>query len=464
MNAKHDKRTKQHKQAKRPSPSRPRARTWANTNVGRKPAVRKNKPAHDGWASRKPPSLTRQRVKEAQDFAKDENLLDRYIEIVQQRVAGEEQIIRACILVAAGRLVANPENDASFNLCLESASSAGKSFVIKSFAHTLPTSLRIQVGKASPTALGYLFRNDSEFTWDGKLLCLNDIPCSTLNSDTTKVFLSGEIEEQAITKDGQSSLEHLNGKPAVIMSTTNAGLRSENIRRVSIIKLDESEEQTGRILHRIAERKAGKASKTDDFELLQAFNVLLKRVPVVVPWIEKCEKYFEGASMRVRTDFGRFGDYIAASAAFHQYQRRKDSAGRIIANARDYSIARRVFRSLRVISETTYSLSGPAKDLMAELREGTPDVNTKIDGKPVVGFTQGALAALTNRDTSLVSRTLKWLFDKEFVVYTRKPNPFGPPTQVWQHNDRTVRYNLPTEFIQLFEDTHEFLGIVKQVK
>jgi hypothetical protein len=71
----------------------------------------------------------------------------------------------------------------------------------------------------------------------------------------------------------------------------------------------------------------------------------LRRVNVKIPFANVIYKHFPSNNLIMRTNFPRFLDYISASAALHQYQRKTDENDKnfIIAQGEDYDIARACF-------------------------------------------------------------------------------------------------------------------------
>ncbi len=70
----------------------------------------------------------------------------------------------------------------------------------------------------------------------------------------------------------------------------------------------------------------------------------LKRVNVRIPFAKKIaiflKENYNFESLRLRRDFSRLMDLIRCSATLHQYQREKNENRGILANEKDYEIAR----------------------------------------------------------------------------------------------------------------------------
>ena len=72
----------------------------------------------------------------------------------------------------------------------------------------------------------------------------------------------------------------------------------------------------------------------------------LKRVKVKIPFANLVDLYFPEQNIIMRTHYPRFLDFIKASCAFYQYQRKADEEGFLLAEGQDYDIARECFLKL----------------------------------------------------------------------------------------------------------------------
>ena len=124
--------------------------------------------------------------------------------------------------------------------------------------------------------------------------------------------------------------------PVVFMvTTTKAALNQENETRLLSIDIDDSEEQTRRVLDKVAEmvgRNAAKASM--DFEPWRDFQRWLALGPcaVDVPFAKELGRQIVSAKApRLRRDFSQILLAIKAHALLNQHRRKTDDRGQIIA-------------------------------------------------------------------------------------------------------------------------------------
>jgi len=276
---------------------------------------------------------------------KNPNLLNKITQEVQLKVVGEEEAIKAIFICSAGRLVEN-NHMASYNLLVNSLSGTGKDFVTTATTDLWGRDVCIKRTRISPAAFTYWHsaKIDPDWTWDGKILVLEDISETVLNSDVFKVMQSSGSIATIVVNNKAVDLE-IKGKPVLIITTAKSSPDLELIRRNSICQLNESTEQTKEILKQQA-RKAMEGIVDEPNQNLRKSLCLLERVKVVIPYAHKFIKHFPTGSVIMRTSFNRFIDFIKASAALHQFQRNKDKNENIIANGKDYNLAVEILNHL----------------------------------------------------------------------------------------------------------------------
>ena len=278
------------------------------------------------------------------NLLRDPNYLGEIIKEIQLKVVGETDSIKTIFLCSSGRLVIN-NHLASFNSLVNSRSGSGKDFVVSATTELWPTEVCIKRTRISPTAFTYWHDAtlDPDWTWDGKILVLEDISENVLNSDMFKVMQSsGSVATIVVNNKAKDLI--INGKPVIIITTAKASPDIELIRRNSICQLDESEKQTRDILREQA-LKAAQGIVNNPNPFIKESLKHLKRVKVKIPYAELFVDYFP-ADLIMRTAFNRFMDLIKSSAALHQFQRETDNDGFLLANGLDYNIAIEVMNHL----------------------------------------------------------------------------------------------------------------------
>lgn len=285
---------------------------------------------------------------------------------------GEEQAKKALILIAMGRLVKNAL-PTSFNAIPHEESGTGKDYLTRTITRLcVPTESLITFTRISPTVLNYFKKEDPSFSWDGKVLVLEDISDQVLNCEVFKTFLSGG-SKAVLTKDGRAEEIEIKGKPAIIATTAKSTPGGEQLRRLQLIPLDAGKEQTARI-KRFRAQYAEKGRKPEfDFTFQRALWAL-DSYNVLIPFASDVVEYFPDEII-TRTVIDRFFDYIRSSAIIHQYQREKNEEGALIAKWDDYTIARESFLHTVSTSGSLYPMTINQKQLVKAIEEASNKVN-----------------------------------------------------------------------------------------
>jgi len=280
--------------------------------------------------------------KKAYRYLYMKDILDLMVNEAGKLIVEESDTIRSLIIIIAGKYVANAEAT-STNILINGSSGAGKDWTVVRTLDLFPESSFEKYTRISPRVLNYLHSKDETFTWDNKVLYLEDVSNEVLNSEVLKLLASGG-NKAAIVDNGRERELHVKGKPVLILTSTFADPNNEQLRRFPILKLKESPEKTRRINRERAKWEMN--GKPDIDPLIPIGLVMLPRVDVIVPFSDRIAEIFPYQNVISASAFSRFNDYIKASAALHQYQRKKDDKGRTIADGIDYEIARDVFRKI----------------------------------------------------------------------------------------------------------------------
>lgn len=314
---------------------------------------------------------------------KDPNLFHTItINELGKKIVGEIDTRQTIFLCACGAFVENSQT-ASYNLMSNSEAGAGKDYILHATLSIFPKDeLYIKRTRISPNVLSYWHNSEKEpdWTWNRKILYLEDVSQEVMSSPVVKVFCSSGSHATILMNQTVKDLR-INGKPVVFFTSASATLNKELGRRIPIINCDESIDQTEAIMKRQGEAaKTGETLEYDERITQALFN--LKRVKVLIPFSDKLATSLPATNIILRTGFSRLLDYIKASCALHQYQRKKDEHGFFLAEAQDYEIARVAFK--KITSNQFYvPLAHKQKKLLAILEDMRNGLNTLVP----VGFT-----------------------------------------------------------------------------
>ena len=264
------------------------------------------------------------------------------IDELGKRIAGnikQREIVLAFML---GRLVKN-QKPASFNLLLKCASSSGKDWIVKNVGDLFPEGVVEYAGRITPKTLNYIHDKRSEpwFSYNGKVLYLEEIGENALNDDVMKMWLSGKNKLAGVEK-GRGFQKEVEGKPSIIATSMKAIPSEEILNRFAVIELDMSEEQIKAILKQRA--RVAKRGKEEDYspEILNLMRCY-EQYSVEIPYADKIVRHFPGKEVREGRLIDRFFDLIRAIACFGKKEVKK---GWIVTTEEDYEIAKDIFENI----------------------------------------------------------------------------------------------------------------------
>ncbi|MCK4319018.1 hypothetical protein KAW38_00410 [Candidatus Micrarchaeota archaeon] len=282
----------------------------------------------------------KEKFTEIEEILKDPGLFNLITEKeFNKKIVGELETRKTIFLCACGKWVEN-NTKTSYNLMINSESGAGKDWVTSSVLEILPEGDYEKRTRITPNVFTYWHNSEyePEWTWDGKVFYCEDISNEVLNSDVFKVMASGGSHATVLVRQKAVDIK-IQGNPVIFITSSSASPSRENLRRFTILNLDESTEQTKAIKERAA--KLAQEGKTEQYgEDIRKALGLLERVKVKVPYADKLTEMFPDEQIIIRTHFSRFLDYIRASTALHQKQRKRDDNGYYLAEEQDYNIAR----------------------------------------------------------------------------------------------------------------------------
>jgi hypothetical protein len=235
-------------------------------------------------------------------------------------VVGEEKNKLVSFLLSLSGQTAYPQI-----VIFKGSSTGGKTKIANCVTEPLADKVW-KIGRLSKTALDYKADLD-----DYKIIYLQEMSEEESSGHIRLMSNRDGGYHIAITvKEGDTfSVFEKDIPPKTIIITSTAYEFEEQLEtRAFIINVDESVEQTGRIIHhKINGHKneikevLGIKSPFTGFKILNAATKMLKSCIVFVPFIDALEDVFEKTSLRIRADFDKFIDLIKICAYLHQYQR-----------------------------------------------------------------------------------------------------------------------------------------------
>jgi len=192
---------------------------------------------------------------QCRDIASRPNILDYLVEVQAQRgVVGEAGVCKAVYLAVTSRLLDKP-----VNVLVKGDSSAGKSFNTEETLRFFPASVVLNASGLSEKAIYYLGSLKHRVLYLAEATPLQSDEHGPLAYAVRTLLSEGRLAYWRAPSSDDDTLEailvEVEGPTGFLCTTTAVALHPENETRMLSISVDDSEEQTRRVLQAIAERE-----------------------------------------------------------------------------------------------------------------------------------------------------------------------------------------------------------------
>ena len=290
----------------------------------------------------KGPAMGVEEMRVARAFLEAKKLMHRLNELLGRAgVVGEERN-RLFLLSCA----TSYKQQTALHVLCQGASGMGKTHCQEVIAACLPQEDVIEVTRMTD----YSFYNYGKRELSNKVMFFEDMDSL---SDEAMLALremqsKGRISLSTTLKSDSGHLHTghklVYGPLATVGATTKGGLYEDNAGRCFILAVDESIQQTRRIIayqNRIAAGEIDLAEQQQARSLLQNCVRLLQPAEVINPFASKINLPEEASKLRRLNGF--FNGLIAQITWLHQLQRERDSRGRLISTKEDVKLAIELF-------------------------------------------------------------------------------------------------------------------------
>jgi len=301
-------------------------------------------------------------------------------------VAGEDDLIVAIYVIGTSRLLERPLAG-----LIMGQSSSGKSFVINKVSSLFPEEAVLQAHRQSRTALQYLPPGSlvHRFVVAGERSRLQDDSAAEATRALREMISDGKLSAlvTASQRSGPHQTVHIEQEgPIAYVESTTLGLRdifNEDRTRFILLCSDERMGQTRAVVDKMAES----VSKPDDpdtpdsiIALHHTAQRLLTPLDVVIPFASELKGCLPLERVEVRRTFGHLLSLIEAAALLHQFQRRRNEHGQIVAIADDYEIVRKYF--VKPLATSLGCMLTPGAETLLQVVTPMGEFNVgDVDGK-----------------------------------------------------------------------------------
>jgi DNA primase len=334
-------------------------------------------------------------------IANDPALIRQRIDLVNESgVVGERNVVAMYFAVLDSRLL--PEDTASPNaLAIKNVGhhGSGKSFTMKKCLELYPEDSYHLITSGSAKSLYYLphgLKHRALIVSEAFQFQANNAPDSEFVYVVRSLLSEGRVSYQVPEKDDDGKFvtveKRLDGPTSFITTTVIDKLEPQLEDRLFTIHPDESIEQTRMIMSMTASIKDGSFEGLDKqtIESWKTYHARLNPVEVVIPYAGQISEYLqqdERLPIATRRAFNRVMAIIQTVVCAYQFQRSKDSKGRLEAEMCDYWMALQIVRE--AFRETLGQQSKVTTERIAYIRENGPVQYNKL--KSEWGISKSAL-------------------------------------------------------------------------
>lgn len=272
------------------------------------------------------------------EFLRRKNLLQEINKLIGKAgIIGEEQSRIFLFVIASSYKIEDMLHD-----LVQGSSGSGKTHLITRLASMMPEEDMISLTRITDSSL----YNYGEYELQNKLIILEDL--DGLKEDAFLAFRElqsrGLLSSSTSIKDDhgniRSQIRTVRGPITTLSATTKGDIYKDNMSRVFLVTVDESAQQTNRVINYQNQIATGKINKTEQKKIrsfLQNCMRLIKPMEVINPFADKIKLPPEAHKIRRLNEL--FQSFVRQVTLINQYQREKDGQGRLITAKEDIQVA-----------------------------------------------------------------------------------------------------------------------------
>lgn len=310
---------------------------------------------------------------------------------------------------------------------IQGSSGSGKTHLLSKIAALMPQERVVKFTRVTENS----FYNYDEFYFKNKLICLEDI--DGLKEEALfawrELISNNQLSSSTSQKDDNGNIRGaqriVRGPMASICATTHGYIYEDNMSRLFMIAVDESKEQTARIMDYQKKKAAGLIDSEKEKEtigFLQNCVRMLKHSRVINPYAYQI--HLPEKAHKIRRLNELYLAFVKQITLINQYQRKKDSQGRIITTPEDLEAANEImFESIFLKVD---ELDGSLRQFYEELKN---HIKTKPNPEQYE-FMQREIRHALHISKSQLQRYLNDLLELEYI------------RQIGGHHNRGYKYRI----------------------
>ena len=354
------------------------------------------------------------------EFLMQPNLMDAFDKLIEKAgLVGEERTRKLIFVIASTYKMSDP-----LHALVQGSSGSGKSHIINVIGQCLPPEDVMSMTRV--TSKSFYHYNKDELV--DKLMLIQDF--DGLDEEAQYAFrelqTSATISSSNTYKDRSgniiSTVKVVRSHFASLLATTKAEIYYDNMGRSIVIGVDESDTQTMRIIEHQNKRLAGLIDKREEQktkEFLQNCIRCIKPIEVINHYADKIFLPLEAKMLRRLNS--HYQAFVKQITLLHQYQRKKDEQGRLIAEPEDLRMACDIL--FDAIMLKVDDLDSSLRQFFDRMKLFVKDL-AKKDGKPEQDtvFTQRDLRMALNASKS---QCFRYMEDLELLEYVQKTGGYA---------------------------------------
>ena len=351
--------------------------------------------------------VTNQTATKCIEFLKQENLITAFNKVIEKTgITGEETNRILLFIIASSYKMPD-----TLHALIQGSSGSGKTRLLKIISHLMPDEEVKRYTRVTDNS----FYNQDEYFFVNKLLCFEDM--DGLKEDAQLAVRELQSNEILITstsiKDTNGSIRGgeriVRGPIASLSCTTKGETYEDNISRCFLIAVDESREQTLRIINYQNELSAGLIDKEEQKTktiFVQNCMRLLKSYEVINPYANKIKLPEQAHKIRRLNEL--YQSFVKQITLLNQYQRKTDKQGRLITDKQDLQSACDILFESIVLKVD--ELDGPLRGFYEKLK------NYVLQKGKEYEFTQREVRQFLNISKAQCSRSFYSLQRMEYIT------------------------------------------------
>lgn len=272
------------------------------------------------------------------NFLQQEKLLERFNQLLgESGIIGEENNRLLLFVIASSYMMPSP-----LHALVQGSSGSGKTHLLLKIANLMPQEDTITLTRVTENS----FYNYGENDLKNKLLCMED-----LDGMKDEAFLAfrelqsrGMLTSSTSIKDETGNIKGVvktvRGPVATLSATTKGEIYEDNMSRCFLVAVDETAEQTQRIISYQNQLSAGLIDRQKQ-EQIKLFTQnclrLLRPYEVVNPFAGRLNLPPEAHKIRRLNEL--YQVFVRQITLLNQFQRQKDDKGRLVATKEDLQTA-----------------------------------------------------------------------------------------------------------------------------